>query len=114
MQDTYSDRGVEIREYRTLGTRDFAGLSVSLCEWEDRPFILLRAKSWKGRQPRFALAPKLDDDFVATLADLGKVTGPAGTVTLGTEESIRIGSGLLPWSSLDASTRAAWDSCVAN
>lgn len=112
MQDTYSHRGVEIREYATFASRDLLGFRVTLCEFGGRPFILASAKSWTGdRQPRFVSVPKLDEDFPQTLADLSALGAQKqrGTVRLGAEDSIWIESGLLAKDSLDESVLAAWN-----
>jgi hypothetical protein len=102
MQDTYqdSDYGTNravIAQYLVLATASVLGWDVELAEFQGGQFILYRAKTWQGRQPRFALTCG-DMGFLQALQDLNKLGVCKGmaTVTLANDNAIWITGGVGP------------------
>ena len=58
-----------IREYQILGRTQLLGWMVELCQWDDRPFILMTARQYTGQRPRYALTCD-DSHFLPALTQL--------------------------------------------
>lgn len=72
MHDTYSTLGRAARQYQILAEMEALGWQVEAAHWEGYPFLLFRALTWVGDQPRYVLTAQ-DVEFLPALLDLHRL-----------------------------------------